>query len=67
MGVQRLTAQSTVETELVAGALVTTETAFSHNMVTELGLNEDFKCVPLCIDNTWGTTYSRKLDLQLAC
>ena len=40
------------ESELVAGALETREAVFCQSMMTELGFKEDFKCVPLHIDNT---------------
>ena len=52
VGMQGLTAQSTMEAELVAGALATREAVFCQNTITELGFKEDFECVPLHIDNT---------------
>ena len=36
----------------MAGALETREAVFCQSMMTELGFKEDFKCVPLHIDNT---------------
>ena len=52
VGMQGLTAQSTMEAELVAAALATREAVFFQNMMTELGFKEEFNCVPLHIDNT---------------
>lgn len=52
VGMQGLTAQSTMEAELVAGALAMREAVFCQGMMTELGFEEEFKCVPLHIDNT---------------
>ena len=52
VGLQGLTAQSTMEAELVAAALIMKEVAFSSNMMLELGSDESFGSVPLYIDNT---------------
>ena len=49
---QGLTAQSTMEAELVAEALAMKEAVFCSNMVLELGFDESFGSVPLYIDNT---------------
>ena len=50
---QGLTAQPTVEAELVAAALTMKEEAvFFSNMMSELGFGESFGSVPLHIDNT---------------
>ena len=50
---QRLTAQYTMETELVAGALAMKEEAvLCSNMILELGFDKSFGSVPLYIDNT---------------
>ena len=51
-GLQGITAQSTLEAELVAAALAMKEAVFCANMMQELGFGEKFKCVPLHIDNT---------------
>ena len=52
VGLQGLTAQSTMETELVAVALAMKEAVFCFNMMFELGFDESFGSVPLYIDNT---------------
>ena len=52
VGLQRLTAQSTIEVELVAVALAMKEVVFCSNMMLELGFDESFGSVPLYIDNT---------------
>ena len=50
---QGLTAQPTMEAELVAAALTMTEEAvFCSNMMSELGFGESLGSVPLHIDNT---------------
>ena len=49
---QGLTAQSTMEAELVAVALIVKEAVFWSNMMLELGFGESFGSVPLYIDNT---------------
>ena len=50
---QGLTAQSTMETELVAVALaMKDETVFCSNMMSGLGFGKSFGSVPLHIDNT---------------
>ena len=51
-GLQGLTAQSTMEAELVAAALTFKEAVFCSNMKLELGFDETFGSVPLNIDNT---------------
>lgn len=52
VAMHELMAQSTVEGELVAGILAMSEAEFFQDMLTELGFKEDFKRVPLHIDNT---------------
>ena len=53
VGLQRLTAQSTMEAELVAAALaMEDEAVFCSNTMPELGFGESFGSVPLHIDNT---------------
>ena len=52
VGIQGLTAQSTMEAELVAVALTMKEAVLSINMMLELGFKEGFGSVPLYIDNT---------------
>ena len=42
VGLQGLTAQSTIEAELVAAALAMTEAVFCSNMMKELGLGTRF-------------------------
>ena len=71
---QRLTTQSTMESELVAAALAMKETVFCSNMMLELGFNESFDSVPLYIDNTsalhivGNRTYSpRSKHITLRC
>ena len=50
---QELTAQPTMEADLVAVALtMKEEAAFCSNMMSELGFGESFGSVPLYIDNT---------------
>ena len=49
---QRLTAQSTMEAELVAAALVMKEAVFCSNMTKELRFGTRIDSVPPCIDNT---------------
>lgn len=51
VGMQELATQSTVEAELVAGALAMRKSVFCQNMLMEPGFKEDSKCVPLHIDN----------------
>ena len=43
---------STMEAELVAGALAMKEAVFCSNMLIELGFGKEFVKVPLQIDNT---------------
>ena len=53
VGLQGLTAQSTMEAELVTAALAMKEEAvYCSNMMSELGFNESFGSVSLHIDNT---------------
>ena len=53
VGLQELTAQSSMETELVGAALAMKEEAvFCPNMMLELGFDNSFGSVPLYIDNT---------------
>ena len=52
VGLQGLTAQSTMEAELVAAALAMKEAVFCSNMMKELGFVTRFDSVPLYIDNT---------------
>ena len=49
---QGLTAQSTMEAELVAEALTIKEAIFCSNMMLERGFDESFGSVPLSSDNT---------------
>ena len=51
VGLQGLTAQSTMEAELVATAMTMKEAVFFSNML-DLGLDERFGSVPLYIDDT---------------
>lgn len=52
VGIQCLTAQSTIEAELVAVALAMKEAVFCSNMMMELGFGEAFYSVPVHINNT---------------
>ena len=52
MGLQGLTAQSTMEAELMAAALTMKEAVLCSIMMLELGFYESFGSVPLHIDNT---------------
>ena len=52
VGLQELTAQSTMEEELVAATLAMKEAVFCSNMKKELGFDTRFVSVPLYIDNT---------------
>ena len=53
VGLQGLTAQSTMEAELVAAALTMKEgTVFFFNMMLELGFDKSFGSVPLFINYT---------------
>ena len=51
VGIQGLTAQSTMEAELVAAALTMKVAVFCSNMMLELGFKEGFGSVPLHTDN----------------
>ena len=67
VGLQELTAQSTMEAELVATALTMKETVLCSNMMKELGLGTRFDSVPLYLENTstlhvtGNQTYSRQV------
>ena len=52
VGLQGLTAQSTIEAELVAATLAMKEAVFFSNMMKDLGFGIRFESVPLYIDNT---------------
>ena len=52
VGLQGLTAQSTMEAELAAAALAMKEAVFCSNIMSELGFDKSFGSVPLYIDNT---------------
>ena len=52
VGLQSLTAQSTVEAELVAATTAIKESLFCTNMMMELGFAEGFRSVTVYIDNT---------------
>ena len=52
VGLQGITAQSTMEAGLIVPALAMKETVYCANMMRELGFGVTFKCVPLHIDNT---------------
>ena len=52
MGLQGLTAQSTMEAKLVAATLIMKGAAFCSNMVLELDNDESVCSVPLYIENT---------------
>ena len=52
VGSQGLTAQSTMEAELVAAALTMKEAVFCKSMTQELGFKDGFDSIPLHIDNT---------------
>ena len=51
VGLLGLTAQSTMEAELVAAMLTMTETVFCKGMIQELGFKDGFDSVPLFIDS----------------
>ena len=52
VGLQSLTSQLTMEAELVAAAAAMKESLFYRNMMMELGFTEEFRSVPVYIDNT---------------
>ena len=52
VGLLGLTAQSTMEAELVAAMLTMTEAIFCKGMIQELGFKDGFDSIPLHIDNT---------------
>ena len=51
VGLQSLSAQSTMEAELVAAATEMKESLFCRNMMMELGFTEGLWGVPVYIDN----------------
>ena len=51
VGIQGLTAQSTMEAEMVAAALAMKEAVFCSNMMLDLGFKEGFGSAILYIDN----------------
>ena len=63
VGSQGLTAQSTMEAELVAAALTMKETVFCSNMMKKLGFGMRFDNVPVYIDNTSTLSRRRQPDL----
>ena len=48
---QRLTAQSTMEAELMVAALTVKEAVFCSNMTVKLGFEKGFSSVPLYLEN----------------
>ena len=52
VGLQGITAQPTMEAELVGASLAMKEEVYCANIMQELGFGEKFKRVPLHIDNT---------------
>ena len=64
VGLQGLTAQSTMEAELVAAALAMKEAVFCSNLTLELGFDKSFGSVPLYIDNTSALHVAGKPYLQ---
>ena len=52
VGIQGLTAQSTMKAELMAGAFTMKKAIFCSNMMPELGFKEGFGSVPDYIENT---------------
>ena len=66
VGLQSLTAQSTMEAELVAAALTTKEAAFCSNMMVELGFKKIYSSVTFNLNKTstlhvaGNRTYSRR-------
>ena len=52
VGLQGLTAQSTMKRELVMAALAMKEAMFCFSIMLELGFEESFGSEPLYIDNT---------------
>ena len=49
---QRVTAQSTMEAELISVALASKEAVYLSNRMAELGFGKLFHSVPLFVDNT---------------
>ena len=64
VGLQGLTAQSTMEAELVAAALAMKEAIFCSNIMLELAFDKSFGSVPLYIDNTSALHVARQPYLQ---
>ena len=52
VGIQGLTARSTMEAELLAAALAMKGAVYCTGMMGEVGFEEMFKCVSIHIDNT---------------
>ena len=52
VGLQSVTAQSTMEVELVAAATLMKESLFCRNMTMKLGFTEGFRSVSVYFDNT---------------
>ena len=52
VGLQSVTAQSTMEVELVAAATAMKQSLFCRNMMMELGFTEGFWSIPVYTDNT---------------
>ncbi|CAM9689311.1 unnamed protein product, partial [Sphacelaria rigidula] len=48
---QGLTAQSTMEAELVAGAIAIKEAVYCSNMIIEMGCGSSLNTVPIYLDN----------------
>ena len=74
VGLQGLTAQSTMEAELVVAALTMKGVVFCSNIILEVGVDESFGSVPLYVDNTsalhvaGNRTYSpRAKHIALTC
>ena len=65
VGLQGLTAQSTMEAALVAAALTMKEAVFCSNMMLKLGFDESFGSVPLYVDNTSALHFGGKRTYSL--
>ena len=63
VGLQSLTAQWTMEAELVAAATAMKESLFCRNMMMELGFTEGFRSVPVYINKHIGVARGGKQDL----
>ena len=59
VGIQGLTAQSTIEADLVAVALTMKESVFCSNMMLELGFKEGFGSVPATAHTALARSISR--------